>query len=162
MTTTPAPGTRVRIALRHPEDEGFARRLIDGREGVVTTDSLAPGDPRVVVALANSDTRAIVDPSELDVLAVPHDHTADNATTKWVARTDLCDSEIGPAVEPRTYVTVCWGADFIATSYPGHLGDAEAIARAVAEDRDAYMAALAVAATERDRARADALRSEGA
>lgn len=29
-------------------------------------------------------------------------------------------------------------------------------------DQDAYMAALAVAATERDRARADALRSEGA
>lgn len=33
---------------------------------------------------------------------------------------------------------------------------------AEAKDRDAYMAALAVAATERDRARADALRSEGA
>lgn len=33
---------------------------------------------------------------------------------------------------------------------------------AEAKDRDAYMAALAVAATERDCARADALRSEGA
>lgn len=61
-----------------------------------------------------------------------HDHTADNATTKWISYGFDFDGNEDTDGE-RTYVTVCWGADFIATSYPGHLGDADAIARAVGD-----------------------------
>lgn len=64
-------------------------------------------------------------------------YTALSADNLKVSYTDLCDTEHGPAVEPRTYVTITWGRayqdDFIATSYPGHLVRAEAIRLAVAE-----------------------------
>lgn len=64
-------------------------------------------------------------------------YTALSADNLKVSYTDLCDTEHGPAVEPRTYVTITWGRayqdDFIATSYPGHLDRSVAIARAVEE-----------------------------
>lgn len=61
----PLPGTPVRIALRYPEDEGFARRAIDGLTGRVADDATLPNDPRVLVTLDGSLVRALVDPREL-------------------------------------------------------------------------------------------------
>lgn len=59
------------------------------------------------------------------------DHTADNATTKYVAHGFTYDADGYP--HDRTYVTVCWGDDFIATGFAGYLTDVDAIARAVDE-----------------------------
>lgn len=35
--------------------------------------------------------------------------------------------------EPRTFVTVCWGENFNATGFDGHIARTDAIERAVAE-----------------------------
>ncbi len=62
------PGTKVRIELRFPEDEGFARRCINHATGVVSSESVLPNDERLLVQIDDSDTRALVHPRELIVV----------------------------------------------------------------------------------------------
>lgn len=74
-----APGTRVRIALRYPEDEGYAKRILNGAVGVIVACRLHPGDQRVCVSIDNSAATALIDPSELSPLLTDAERAAMNA-----------------------------------------------------------------------------------
>lgn len=69
MTDPIVLGLKVRVKLKHPEDEGFARRCMEGQVGKVFAIPAHSGEDRVIVKFDGGvHVQALFHPDELELL----------------------------------------------------------------------------------------------